>query len=59
MWDSEALDLNLKEIDLPLQNTLTLNDRNITNISLVPQDKVVLSPLHIKLELMDHFCKSL
>jgi len=42
-----------------VREVLTPGSSNITSISLVPSDKTLLPPLHIKLGLMEQFCKSL
>jgi len=42
----------------PIWNALTVGENNVINVNLIPCDKVILPPLHIKLGHMKQFCKS-
>ena len=59
MWDSRDRCRHWNKVDWPPRNTLTVGSNNINNVNLVPCDRIILPPLHIKLGLMKQFCKSL
>lgn len=59
LWDSRARDLHWTKTDWPLRGALTPGEKNVINTTLVPPEKVLLPPLHIKLGLMKQFIKSL
>ncbi|GBM21348.1 hypothetical protein AVEN_149917-1 [Araneus ventricosus] len=59
LWDSRARDLHWTDADWSLRGALTAAEKNVINATLVPPEKVLLPPLHIKLELMKQFIKSL
>ena len=59
MWDSRDRCRHWNKVEWPPRNTLTVGSNNITNVNLVPRDRIILPPLHIKLGLMKQFCKSL
>ena len=43
----------------PLRTELKPGDKNVIANPLVPKDKIIFPPLHIKLQLMKHFVKLL
>ncbi|GBM80540.1 hypothetical protein AVEN_12470-1 [Araneus ventricosus] len=58
LWDSRDRYLHWTKIDWSLRGALTPGEKNVINITLVPPEKVLLPPLHIKLGLMKQFIKS-
>ncbi|GBM11312.1 hypothetical protein AVEN_13552-1 [Araneus ventricosus] len=58
LWDSRARDLHWTKTDWSLRDALTPGEKNVINITLVPPEKVLLPPLHIKLGLTKQFIKS-
>ncbi|GBN17859.1 hypothetical protein AVEN_142353-1 [Araneus ventricosus] len=58
-WDSQDRDLHWTKTDWSLRDALTPGERNVINTTLVPSEKVLLPPLHIKLGFMKQFIKSL
>lgn len=59
LWDSRARDQHWTNTDWPPRETLTPGEKNIINTTLIPPEKVLLPPLHIKLGLIKQFVKSL
>ena len=59
LWDSRANNEHWIREQWPKRNEFTVGEMNIRNESLVPPDKVILPPLHIKLGLMKQYVKSL
>ncbi|GBM87997.1 hypothetical protein AVEN_185934-1 [Araneus ventricosus] len=59
LWDSRARDLHWTEADWSLRGALTPGEKNVINATLVPPEKVLLPPIHIKLEFMKQFIESL
>lgn len=59
LWDSRARDFHWTKTDWPLRDALTPGEKNVINTTLVPPEKILLPPLHIKLGLMKQFVKSL
>jgi len=57
--DESRFELYYANNKWPVREVLTSGSSNIASISLVPRDIIILPPLHIKLELMKQFCKSL
>ncbi|GBN12774.1 hypothetical protein AVEN_237651-1 [Araneus ventricosus] len=58
LWDSRARSLHWTKTDWSLRGALTPGEKKVINITLVPPEKVLLPPLHIKLGLMKQFIKS-
>ena len=58
-WDSRATDQHWVKKDWPEREDLAVGDKNIINKPLVNLDRIILSPLHIKLGLMKQFVKAL
>ncbi|GBM05658.1 hypothetical protein AVEN_190017-1 [Araneus ventricosus] len=58
-WDSRARDLHWTKTEWSLRGALTPGEENVINTTLVPPEKVLLPPLHIKLGLTKQFIKSL
>ncbi|GBN86805.1 hypothetical protein AVEN_141087-1 [Araneus ventricosus] len=59
LWDSRARYLHWTKTDWSHRAALTPGERNVINITLVPPEKVLLPSIHIKLELLKQFIKSL
>lgn len=59
LWDSRAKQLHWTKTDWPPRDSLTPGEKNVINTTLVPPEKVLLPPLHIKLGLIKQFVKSL
>lgn len=59
LWDSRAREQHWTKSDWSLRETLKPGEKNVINTTLVPPEKVLLPPLHIKLGLMKQFVKSL
>lgn len=59
LWDSRARELHWTKTDWPPRHGLTPGEKNVINTTLVPPEKVLLPPLHIKLGLIKQFVKSL
>ena len=58
MWDScDKVDHWVKK-DWEPRETLRAGDKNVTNEPLVPRDKIILPPLHIKLGLIKQLVKA-
>lgn len=58
MWGSRAKEEHWKRKDWPRWE-LKVSEKNIINAVLFPKEKVIFSPLHIKLGLMKQYAKSL
>ncbi|GBO16589.1 hypothetical protein AVEN_89552-1 [Araneus ventricosus] len=59
LWDSRARDLHWTKTDWSLRGALTPGEKNVVNTTLVPPEKVLLPPLHLKLARMQQYIKSL
>ncbi|KAI6650636.1 hypothetical protein LOD99_7686 [Oopsacas minuta] len=59
LWDSRARKDHWINKVWPLRTDLTVEEANILYELLVPREKIILPPLHIKLGLMKQFVKSL
>ena len=59
LWDIRAKNGHWVHEQWPKRNEFTVGEKNIRNESLVPPDKLILPPLHIKLGLMKQYVKSL
>ncbi|GBN75385.1 hypothetical protein AVEN_74442-1 [Araneus ventricosus] len=59
LWHSRARHLHWTKTDWSLRGALIPGEINVINTTLVPPEKVLLQPLHIKLGLMKQFIKSL
>ena len=58
LWNSRARDVHWEK-EWPPRIDMTVNETNIINEPLVPRDKIIIPPLHIKLGLMKQFVKAL
>jgi hypothetical protein len=58
-WDSRARDEHWIRKDWPQRESLTVGTKNVVNVPLVPSNKILLPPLHIKLGLMKQFVTAL
>lgn len=58
LWDRRAREQHWSKSDWPSRETLKPGEKNVINTNLVSPEKVLLSPLHIKLGLMKQFVKS-
>ena len=59
LWDSRAKDQHYVKKDWSLRTELKPGDDNVMANPLVPRDKIIFPPLHIKLGLMKQFVKEL
>ena len=59
LWDSRARSKHFVRKQSPPRLVSHPGQNNIASISLVPQEKIILSPLHIKLGLFKQFVKSI
>jgi hypothetical protein len=59
LWDSRADGLHYKQREWPRRTELVPGSHNVKAIPLVPRQKVLLPPLHIKLGLMKLFVNAL
>lgn len=59
LWDSRADSLHYKQREWTRRTELVPGNHNVQSIPLVPREKVLLPPLHIKLGLMKLFVKAL
>lgn len=59
LWDTRYKDNQYKKHDWMSRQTFVLNQANIVNEPLVPHDKILLPPLHIKLGIVKNFIKAL
>lgn len=58
-WDSRAREKHWTMMQWPRRDQLTPGGKNITRESLVPANKILLPPLHIKLGIVKQFVKAL
>ena len=58
-WNSRAKDLHYIKKDWPLCQSLTYEEKNVQHPLLVESNKILLPPLHIKLEIMQNFAKAI
>jgi hypothetical protein len=58
-WDSRARDKHWDTVYWPEREQLQLRSKNVSNVSLVDHEKILLPPLHIKLVMMKQFVKTL
>ncbi|KAL4710689.1 hypothetical protein ACJJTC_004334 [Scirpophaga incertulas] len=58
-WDSRARSNHFIKQNWPLRSGFVLGQKNVINEPLVPFEKIILPPLHIKLGLMKNFVKAL
>lgn len=58
-WDSRAKKDHYKRKVWPKRQSFEPGVKNITNIPLIPSNKILLPPLHIKLGLMKNFVKAM
>ena len=59
LWDSRADPVHYQQTEWPKRTEFVPGQRNVKAIPLVPAEKVLLPPLHIKLGLMKNFVKAL
>lgn len=59
LWDSRAKDKHWKQKVWPVREALTVGEKNVIHQPLVPREKIVFPPLHIKLGLIKQFVKAL
>lgn len=59
LWDSRARSEHWSKKDWPSREAMVPGNHNIVNQPLVPRDRIILPPLHIKLGLMKQFVKAL
>ena len=57
LWDSQVGNHHWERKDWSFRTRLKSREKNVVSASLVPRDKIVFPPLHIKLELMDFLVK--
>ena len=58
-WDSRAKSEHWVTKQWPMRCQLTVGEHNVINAPLIPRNKVLFPPLHIKLGLMKQFVKAL
>ena len=58
-WDSRDKTNHWKIKNWPVREQLKTGDKNVIHDLLIPREKIIFPPLHIKLELMKHFVKAL
>lgn len=58
-WDSRARSEHFIKQNWPLRSGLVIGHKNVKNEPLVPSEKIILPPLHIKLGLIKNFVKAL
>ena len=58
-WDSRAKSEHWTRKDWPPRQALVPGSMNVINTPLVPRDRIILPPLHIKLGLMKQYVKAL
>jgi hypothetical protein len=58
-WDSRARDKHWDTVHRPEREQLQPGSKNVLNVCLVYSENILLSPLHIKLEMMKQFVKAL
>lgn len=59
LWDSRADSVHYRQREWPQRTEFVPGRHNVKTLPLVPPEKVLLPPLHIKLGLMKNFVKSL
>ena len=59
LWDSRARSEHYKKKQWPLRRDIEPGQHNVTALPLVPQERIILPPLHIKLGLFKQFVKAL
>jgi len=59
LWDSRARDQHWERKDWPLRAQIKVGEKNVVSSPLVPKEKIIFPPLHIKLGLMKQFVKAL
>ena len=59
LWDSKARSEHYKKKQWPLRRDIKPGQHNVTALPLVPQERIILPPLHIKLGLFKQFVKAL
>ena len=59
LWDSRARSDHRVKKEWPERIALTVNECNVINEPLVPREKIILPPLHIKFGIMKQFVKAL
>ena len=59
LWDSRARDQHWNQRVWPIRENRVPGDKNIIHEPLVPREKIIFPPLHIKLGLMKQFVKAL
>ena len=57
-WDSTARSLHYSRKDWPARKSLEPGNMNVENQPLVEPSKTLMSSMHLKLGLMEKFCKS-
>jgi len=58
-WDSRARDKHWETVHWPEREQLQPGSKNVSNVSFVDHEKILLPHLHIKLEMMKQFVKAL
>ena len=59
LWDSRARSQHWEKREWPITEQMDVGEKNIINEPLVDRNKIIFSPLHIKLGLMKQFVKAL
>ena len=59
LWDSRAANQHFTRREWPVREHLQPGSHNVINQSLIPVEKILLPPLHIKLGLIKQFVKAL
>ena len=59
LWDSRAVSQHYKQKDWGSRSTFVYGEHSLKENPLVDMNKVLLSPFHIKLGLMENFVKAL
>lgn len=59
LWDSRAYGIHYSNVSWPKRTDFINQEYNVMNAPLVPADKIILPPLHIKLGLMSAFIRAL
>ena len=59
LWDSRAVDQHFVTREWPVRQDLNPGTHNVINQPLIPVEKILLPPLHIKLGLVKQFVKAL
>jgi hypothetical protein len=59
LWDSRAKHEHWAGIDCHLREYMVVEEQNVINEPSVARDRIILSPLHIKLGLKEQFVKAL